>query len=360
MTTNPNQKNGVTLIELLTVVGILAVLFALLVPQVRMLTKDRAIRESARVFGSAVVEASNKARVDGLAGIELVRSPNVSRTVDGAEVFYACYEVYQLRQLPSYVGSTVNETAVVSSAGGNLITVRIPDPIIPIDTSRGFIRLNNSNATYPIVSSSGGTLTCSVPNNYELPPTQGVTAGNPVRLPFELIRPPVRRQSSLIEVPRGYVVNLNYSGPIDFGSLDSSDLTWTQFSLASGDAESSVFIIFDSQGGVDEIYPNGFGQPSFRPNGAIHFCIAPEDVKHTFAVGADFSDDMLDGEPSDVLDDPTVMWVTLNHLNGSVVVAENAVPITPAEADRATVAANKSQRLLEALAISGDRVSAGQ
>ena len=40
MTTNPNQKNGVTLIELLTVVGILAVLFALLVPQVRMLTKD--------------------------------------------------------------------------------------------------------------------------------------------------------------------------------------------------------------------------------------------------------------------------------------------------------------------------------
>ena len=108
------HKKGVTLVELLTVVAVLAILFALLIPQVRFLTKDRSIRESARIFGSAVVEASQKARVDGFAGIEIVRNPNVSRAVDGGEVFYACYEMFQLRQPRSYVGNSFGETADVS------------------------------------------------------------------------------------------------------------------------------------------------------------------------------------------------------------------------------------------------------
>ena len=350
MTTN--QKNGVTLIELLTVILILSVLFALAIPQVRVLTKDRAIRESARVVGSAVVEASNKARVDGFAGIELVRSPNVSRTVGSNEVFFACYEIYQLRQPPSYVGNSANELASVKIDGPNQFTISFRRPVVDLNTTGGFVRLNHSKAMYPIIGGSGGLLTCRVPNNYETPAAANV--------PYEVVRPPVRRESSLIEVPRGYVVNLNYSGPIDFGSSDSSDLTWTQFSLASDAPQESVFILFNSEGGVDQIFPNGFSEPSFRPSGAIRLCVAPEEVKHTFAVGADFSDDMLDGEPSDVLDDATVLWVTLNQFNGSVVVAENAVPVTAAVADPSAVAANKSQRLLEALAITGDRVVATQ
>ena len=71
---------------------------------------------------------------------------------------------------------------------------------------------------------------------------------------------------------------------------------------------------------------------------------------------------MLDNEPSDVLDEGALMWVTLNHLNGTVVVAENAVPITTYSdvSDNATVAVEKRQRLREALAISGERVSARQ
>ncbi len=371
------HKKGVTLVELLTVVAVLAILFALLIPQVRFLTKDRSIRESARIFGSAVVEASQKARVDGFAGIEIVRNPNVSRAVDGGEVFYACYEMFQLRQPRSYVGNSFGETADVSvvaiSPQNNsrpltqirgIIQITVPEPFdTNIDISRGFVRLNHSKATYPIVGTSTGqpgaiSLLCQIPRNYEIP-AEG-------SLPFEVIRTPVRRQSSRVEVPRGYVVNLNYSGPIDngtaLGQSDSSDLTWTAFSLNSPAPQESAFIIFDDNGGIDRIYPNGFGQESFRPNGSVHFCIAPDEQKHGFAVGADLSDDMLDNEPSDVLDEGALMWVTLNHLNGSVVVAENAVPITTYSdvSDNATVAVEKRQRLREALAISGERVSARQ
>ena len=343
---NTNQKKGVTIVELLTVVALLSVLFALLIPQVRLLTRDRAIRESARVVGSTVAEATNKARVDGFAGIELVRNENVSRTVGSNPIFYACYEIYQLRQPPSYVGNSLGDTARVTNISGTQITVTIPAPANGIDTSSGFLRLNHSKAMYPITGGSGGALTCQVPPNYEPPPLN-------VPLPFELIRPPVRRESSRVEVPRGYMVNLNYSGPVDSDDVDGTPLTWTRFSQSPSSVNESVFIVFDSTGGVDRIFPNGAGGGSFRPSGTVRLCIAPDEIKHTYGVNATESDDMIENG-TDVLDDPRVMWVTVNYLNGSVVVAENAVPQTP-------YASNvQAARMIEAYAISGDRVSARQ
>lgn len=377
-------SSGVTLIELLVVISVLVVLMALMVPRVRMVTKDRSIRESARIVGAALNEASSKATVDGFAGIAIARNRNVFRDDDPNNtniIYYAAYQMFQLRQPPSFVGNEIGDTAQVfvaqprdfSTNTPGSIEILFPLPFDPnINVDRGYVRLNGAKTRYRIIPGGvrgpNGGLLCEVPFHLEMP-AEIAGAG----VPFELIREPVLRQTSQIDLPRGYMINLNYSGPIDFfssanppplGSIwDMDDWSWTAFSqsVPAAFAEEPIYIIFNDQGGIDRIYPYGFNSQAIIPNGSVHLCVAPDDVKHTFQPN-DLSGDMIDGQPSDVLDDTSVMWVSINHTNGSVSVTDTTRPTTLfLNSDGPEViAAKKASRLLEALQLTGKRQAATQ
>ena len=62
---------GFTLVEILVTITIMVILTALLIPNVRTVTKDRNAREAARLVGSIMSQASQRAVNDGVAGIVL-------------------------------------------------------------------------------------------------------------------------------------------------------------------------------------------------------------------------------------------------------------------------------------------------
>jgi len=71
-----NHRRGVTLVELLVVISILSVMTAIMIPRLRVINKDRNIREAARVVGSTLVKASNRAVNEGVAGLIAERHDN--------------------------------------------------------------------------------------------------------------------------------------------------------------------------------------------------------------------------------------------------------------------------------------------
>jgi prepilin-type N-terminal cleavage/methylation domain-containing protein len=361
-THTPSKRNGLTLIELLTVMAVLVVLMALVIPQLRTVTKDRAAREAARIVGSTLNDASIKARVDGFAGIVIARNPNVTRndSAGGNSINYAAFQMFQLRQPPSYNGNFLDGPGANVNTAGGVMTVTVPAPLDPnINLAGGFIKLNGTKTMYRITAAAGGVLTCDVPSHLEIPP-------NYMGVPFEVVRQPVLRQSSQVDLPRGFMINLNYSGAIDFDDSDADPWTWSAFTQNTGndvDNSKPLYIIFDDQGGVDRIYPNGLDGPFIIPDSSIHFCVTTDEVKHSFQPNA-LSDAMLVPNPSDPLDDPSTMWVVINHLNGSVVATDNTPPATRFVAGDIPVAnqvsGKKMTRMLESLTISGKRQSSRQ
>ena len=94
----PNPS-GFTLIELLVVISLLVIITALVIPRIRTISKDRNIREAARVVGSAFSSASQRAQTNGVAGIELVRNPNFT---DASGESFACTQMFTLRAIPDF------------------------------------------------------------------------------------------------------------------------------------------------------------------------------------------------------------------------------------------------------------------
>ena len=113
-------RSGLTLVELLIVISIMAILTALIVPQVRTVNKDRNLRETARVIGTAFAAARDRAVIDGSAGILIRRNPNFLFNAAGTivpPIPYASMTLYQMRRLPPYTGEYANSAATVQFDG---------------------------------------------------------------------------------------------------------------------------------------------------------------------------------------------------------------------------------------------------
>ena len=95
------RNSGITLVELLVVISILAVITAVMLPRLRTINKDRNIRESARVVGSLLAKASQNAVNDGTAGVIIERNENF---VDDEGVIYGASTMYLMRKVPVFTG----------------------------------------------------------------------------------------------------------------------------------------------------------------------------------------------------------------------------------------------------------------
>jgi len=358
------RRAGLTLIELLVVITIMVILTALIVPRVRVVNKDRNIRETARIVGSAFASARDRAVTAGAAGILIRRNPNFTYDAAGAiapPIQYASMRLFQMRRRPPYTGEFSDSTAILR---------RIPklppptDPSAPkydyfcsgifdvTQISQGdMIYFNNSPIGFEIDRVTARRLGLKIVNEHKFFSSQGNLAPPPpvdVALPFRIERAPRVIESSEVILPEGYYIDLRYSGPLDRTRLnpsgeDGNAATLTKFSLV-GDT-SDIMVFFSQDGGIDRIVYNGKRARLFR---ALYLYVTEFDPS--------------DADPNNPLDEtamairmlnkPNSMWVTIGAQTGGVSIGYNAPP--PA------TATDNFQRISDARALSRNRTNAQQ
>lgn len=401
------RRQAFTLIELLIVVAVIVVLAVMLIPQIRVISKDRTLRESARVVSSVFVDAVERARVEGAAGVALVRNPRFYRYVDnvgtaadpqGSRVYYACYALYQLKNLPPYVGNYISDRAVFFNpvVGATQFDVIVPAPYdtnVRIETGT-YIQLGDSPNRYVIdavtllaVPPFPGLPENLVRVTFSVRPFQsGPPAAHGQPMTFKIHRRPRLMANTEVSLPRGYFINLNYSGELDLGGAgtDGNDFTWTAFTqsmpvltvpqlpLPPAIVEVSrepIYILFDSDGSIDRVLPNGFLGAALYPTAAVNLCLAADDYRHSFPLTTAPPRFMPQsyyenpGAARDVLNDPALIWVSIDHRTGYVGVGDSAPPTAApymAAELSGNVQATQVGRILESWRISATRTQSAQ
>lgn len=356
---NLNQRaatRGVTLVELLVVISILSVVAAVLIPRLRMINKDRNIREASRMVASAFAKASTRAVNDGISGLVIVPNTNFREGSKGFQVpgvndavLYAGTRIYQMRRMPAYIGD--DEFAVATAGGGAVI--EIPRPFEHNQSSspprlvvRRFdqISFNGSAYRYLItnVNLNGAKLELSLDSGSAPPPEMGDG------VPFVIHRQPRRLESSRVELPNGYMIDLRYSGPtLNSGTEETFGTRFNQNPPNGGTGEITLY--FDANGGVDRMFyydsiaTNPGQVVTRRPISSLYWFVS-----------------YFDPDPNaiDPIASPSNKWVTVDHLTGSVNVASSAIPLGTDFNGSGTV--TLADAIGEAREIADERRSAGQ
>ena len=232
----PNQANsGFTLIELLVVISILAVLTAILIPNLRMVNKERVSRESGRVVASFFTQSSQRAVIEGSAGVLLHRNPNYA---DALGYSHAVTSMSLLRAVPNFTGDQLTDSVMAVGGGAGPDIVAIPLPLeqagLEIVKAGDRISFNGSSLEYRIegVTPVGAVLQLDLdltgqksylpaPNDTDGILARAAAETPPVAIPFVIRRLPRPLKSSLTELPRDHLIDLRYSG---FTMLDSGYL----------------------------------------------------------------------------------------------------------------------------------------
>jgi prepilin-type N-terminal cleavage/methylation domain-containing protein len=214
----PTQR-GFTLIEMLLVLLVATILLVVSIPRIRTVSKERGIRETARVVGSMISKASDEATINGSAGIVIRRNRNFI----SESQWYASTKLGILRAVPPYVGDQPYARGAFPTRGANRVSataVHIPMPIEqdenPPVVAGDKISLNHSPVQFEIkevtaetVDSGRSVLRLELDAN---PGSYPSIAPAFQDVPFVIHRQPVLRQSSLEELPGGYIIDLRFSG----------------------------------------------------------------------------------------------------------------------------------------------------
>jgi prepilin-type N-terminal cleavage/methylation domain-containing protein len=353
-----NTRSGLTLIELLVVIMILGIVMALAIPRLRIISEDRSIREAARVAGSVFSRASQRAFTDGLAGVCIEVNPNL---LDGDNVQYAGTALYMLQALPPYIGESPGDVATKLPTN----QLSIPKPIVhtyqpnfiqPNDQ----ISVNYSSIRYRIINVDvmPGDLVLTIDlANGMLPPLPGPAGAE---YPFIIYRQPRVQESSRVELPEGYIIDLRYSAELE-GSIIAPKPDLPQSgnvpirTVFHDEVPTSAMpptrnfetrILFSSDSSLDHYWVPHRTNPIF-PRGDLHFFISRYEVKPEREQIR--SDNKIPDGP-DPLDNPSSMWVTINSRTGGVTIGYNAPP---------AINVSLAQRILQARSIAVTGQSAG-
>jgi prepilin-type N-terminal cleavage/methylation domain-containing protein len=314
----PKQRQGVTLVELLIVISILSVMTAIMIPRLRVINKDRNIREAARIVASAFAKASTRASAEGTSGVIIERHPNF---IDDNGVNYAGTRMYAMRRLPPYAGDDFGAIATVLP-GGTSLTINTPfehDPAThPLILVGDEIRLNYSSVRYRInsVSLSGLTMTIGFDLGGVRPTLEdGV-------YPFVIYRQPRKLNSSEIDLPDGYYIDLRVSTvlvPTPTTAPTPPD-DWERGTVLDDRSTRDIAVFFNQLGAINRFTygaTNVATQNEFPaaaiPSGTLYFYVTNYDPKVLPTAAQSLSN-------------AAAMWVTVDQVTGSVNVSPNAPP----------------------------------
>lgn len=369
------RRSGLTLIELLVVITILGLIMIMAIPRLRMINEDRNIREAARTVGSVFAKASQLAFTDGAAGVCIELNPNI---YDVDNVRYAGTALYMLQKLPPYFGDDAGAAAH-----------RIPPPVLPNPPDPDYfrkldilmpysfmnlnnpadernmvrindlIRINVNNVKYRVENLERVMrddldpmpteyLRITLVDEFKFRPP--LPASNAAGYPFVVYRQPKIQQSSRVQLPEGYLIDLRYSGELSAvdpstaappqpridlpvsGSLpfrsvfhDSSPLPATR-----PNPNFETKILFAEDGFIDHYeipstptLPPFHRRIFFRPTGDLYFFITRfETNKDREQVNSPLK---TSAEP-DPLSSQTNMWLKVDVRTGASTISYNVPP----------------------------------
>ena len=249
-----------------------------------MCPKDRQSREAARIVGGIIAEAQSHSQAGVISGIWIERNPNLGN---------AANQIFRIRAPRPFSGYGANANALVTPAANTAV---LPVEFGTSATSVNLININDRiqfnqrGPLYRIIDVRMGPTNAQTEIEYEQrvidPPIPG---SGVVPMLFKVFRRPVRVETSLTQLPKGYVVDLSQSGHGPGG-----------FQFAGGTGP--LIITFDGSGQIDQIYVNGLDDLAggVIPTGPVHLLVAENDVES--------------GIPS-ILNTRN-LWVSVNHLSG--------------------------------------------
>lgn len=197
---------------------VIVILLAIIIPRLRIVTRERELREAARAVRAMIAAARDDAVTNRSGGILFRRNTNFVHKGS----WYASTELGILRAVPDYVGDQVFVKGAFPRRGAfraSAAQVEIPYPIEQEDSALvqigDSLSLNHSSAKFEItaveqaISNQGArvlriTLDVGVP--YPSIPLRFDDA------PFVIQRRPRLKRSSLTEIPGDHLVDLRFSG----------------------------------------------------------------------------------------------------------------------------------------------------
>ena len=369
------SRHGMTIVELLVVLGILVVLMGIAATAVKNGTRGKKQREAARQVNAFIANTQARAAEAGRpVGFEIVRNVtdvNGDTMIDATNdigISNAALTMYVIETPPIYSGDTTTAMLEMSAPSSGVVT--LTDNLGNYVSATGFlevddivqVRLNYRGRTYEntkVTSLSPFTMTFNVPadDNTIFP-----TTGNTVDVPVQITLPPVRSSASPLQLPSDMCIDLTCSGVGNTGN---------QFANWNSNTHDSIRVLFSPNGTIDSFstfatrQPDGSGGflPVWkRPLGNVHILVG----KYTHAVdalavmGTNGIDDVSFGSlsymdylrPSDPdletnLADASAMWVSVNFQTGQITTTRNKrIDDTYLQGITALTTAQQNARLL--------------
>jgi type II secretory pathway pseudopilin PulG len=295
-------RSGLTLVELLIVIGVMVILLGLALPMLKTGLEGRQIREASRQLSTYVELAKAQAAETGRpAGLEFVTE---TLPEDTAGVVRFASRMYLTETPLPYVGDVVHADVLVSGTqltfGGDSMSL----PYIGVGPG-DLIKFSFKGFAYEIdtVGWAGVpsptppySATIKIPTGFPVPPT-GLHS-------YQVLRQPQRSSSMPLELATGAVVDLKNSG---FG------LTGIEFAASDPTmpyGAGRVSIIFQPDGSIAYTLIDGV---VFEQLATVHLLIGR--IDHLIPENV--------GDPDMNLADPDTRWVSVGHQTGKVTVAEN-------------------------------------
>ena len=319
-------RRGLTLVELLVVLGILMILMGIAATAVKTGTRGKKQREAARQVNAFVAGAQARAMELGRpVGIEIIRHGGLSSG-------NSSLMMYMIESPPPYAGDTTTAVATLTAPSGGVFTATFDATTASMLTVTDFIKAGDrvrfnyrgtnfritaiditTNPSYPAL-----TLTWDTGQS---PPRH--SAGT---YPFQIYPQPIRSSVTPLQLPSDMTIDLAFSG-----TGNSNNIFHNSYGISTPNFNSApIRFTFSPRGNVDRLYYNsGF---SSHPDGNIHLLIG----KYEYAVNADalnttlgsgdfqiLADPAADEENFTNLADATAMWVSINYLTGQITTTRN-------------------------------------
>ncbi|MBI1246346.1 hypothetical protein GC197_00700 [bacterium] len=366
---NRDRRTGMTIVELLVVLGVMAILLGIAATAVKNGTRGKKQREAARQVNAFIASAQARAMELGRpVGIEIVRSvfdSNNNGVVDVATdtgLSNAGLMMFMVETPPPYAGDEYNSALTFSETSGVITltdnnTQFTASSVLFATGNPVEVRLNYRGPRYQATVTNNSPLTLT----FNRPAHDHSIFNSSV--PVQIFSRPVRNSVPPLQLPTDMCIDLSCSGE---GVSGNEFTNWNVYNTYNSgtnpiDGNEPIRITFSPSGNIHRIYPDGRNER--YPHGNVHLLVGKYDyaLNALDVMGTNGLNDVTafpsSGTPVNYesfinatdtptnLADGTAMWVSINYQTGQVTTTRNRY-IGPGYAYASTTTPTKNQEIL--------------